>query len=109
MTRHDAIREIFKKEPSLADGYHDGEVMDRLREIWRPEGPEKSNTYDPKHAAWGRGTLAILKCIQESLRRLPETERRQIQRQIPSARKEADNGNRTRLKALLKEIDTPRP
>ena len=104
MTRHDAIRAIFKKEPSLADGHHDAEVMDRLREVWSPQGPETSNTYDPEHAAWARGTLDILKCIQESLPRLPATERRHIQRQIRSAKREADDGNRTRLKALREEV-----
>ena len=53
MTRHETIRAILDEHPSLGDGSHDVELMDRLRERWSPPGKETDNTYALKHAVLG--------------------------------------------------------
>ena len=106
MTRHETIRAILDEHPSLGDGSHDVELMDRLRERWSPPGKETDNTYALKHAVWARGTLAVVSCVREAIRRSPHMlkERHELDRRIRSALKDADNGNRGRLKALRDEV-----
>lgn len=105
-SRHEAIREILKESPSLGDGRHDEELMILLRERWSPPGRETDNTYALKHAVWARGTLAIVTCIREALRRSPAQPKdmRELRRRLVSATKDADNGNRSRLETLRDDV-----
>ena len=99
MTKHETIRAILKECPSLGDGDHDEELMDKLRQ---KTGKTYARPLDD--ARWARKTLAVLMCINECRKRLPGTIRAEIDRRTPSALKDADNGNRSRLEALRDEV-----
>ena len=99
MTKHETIRAIIKECPSLGDGNHDEELMDKLR-----EKTGKIYARPLADARWARKTLAILMCIKECRKKLPGTIRAEIDRRTPSALKDADDGNRSRLEALRDEV-----
>ena len=99
-TRHKEIRRILRDDESLGDK----EVMDLLRQRWSPQGGVKPNTYETKHAKWGRRTFEIIKQINSVLGRLNQNVQDRERAELSRAVDEADKGNRQRLEALDRRL-----
>ena len=99
-TRHEEIRRILSDDESLSDK----EVMDLVRQRWSPKGGVKSNTYETKHAKWGRRTFEIIKQINSVLGRLDQDVQDRERAELSRAVDEADKGNRQRLEALDRRL-----